>query len=158
MGVIKDEVIPAKFLADSLHPEASADPPDLLILNQPISHFDRFARLWKHTGYRICADGGANRLFDMFEGDLVEQRGRYVGVFSSRRRGTDCNSCLTSFTVTLTHCVMMFVHITQSMACRCLRITISTAQTLERTCRKFPRELQTRRRKMYSFLGPWQVE
>lgn len=82
MGVKGDEVFPAKFLAESLHPEASAHPPDLLILNQPIAHFDVFARLWKHTGYRICADGGANRLFDMFKGGREEQRGRYVGASS----------------------------------------------------------------------------
>ncbi|KAF1937366.1 thiamine pyrophosphokinase [Clathrospora elynae] len=67
-----------KFLAESSHPETSSTPPDLLILNQPIAHFTAFSRLWKHSGYRICADGGANRLFDMFEGDLVEQRGQYL--------------------------------------------------------------------------------
>ena len=72
------EFYPAKFLGESFHPEDSASPPDLLILNQPIAHFAAFARLWKHTKYRICADGGANRLFDMFQGDLAEQREQYV--------------------------------------------------------------------------------
>lgn len=74
-----NEISPATFLARDLDPKASsAAPPDLLILNQPIAHFDVFARLWSHTGYRVCADGGANRLFDMFIGDLVVRRERYV--------------------------------------------------------------------------------
>jgi thiamine pyrophosphokinase len=72
------ELYPAKFLAENAHPEKTSNPPDLLILNQPIAHFTAFSRLWKHTGYRICADGGANRLFDMFEGDLKGQREQYV--------------------------------------------------------------------------------
>jgi len=67
-----------KFLANYAHPETTSNPPDLLILNQPIAHFDTFSRLWKHSGYRICADGGANRLFDMLSGDLAEKRNHYV--------------------------------------------------------------------------------
>jgi thiamine pyrophosphokinase len=74
-----NDFFPAKFLAEDVHPEDAACPPDLLILNQPIAHFDAFARLWRHTNYRICADGGANRLFDMFEGHLAVQRKLYVG-------------------------------------------------------------------------------
>jgi thiamine pyrophosphokinase len=92
MGVsTTDDLTPARFLAEEFHPEGSANPPDLLILNQPITHFDAFARLWKHTSYRVCADGGANRLFDMFEGDLAVQRESYVGMedFSRGRRVTD---------------------------------------------------------------------
>ena len=69
---------PAKFLAETGYPEQSHAPPDLLILNQPITNFTAFSRLWKNTGYRICADGGANRLFDMFEGELLDLRGKYV--------------------------------------------------------------------------------
>jgi thiamine pyrophosphokinase len=77
---VNSEFSPAKFLAEGVAAaEDAANSSDLLILNQPIAHFDAFARLWKHTGYRICADGGANRLFDMFEGDLVSQREGYVG-------------------------------------------------------------------------------
>jgi thiamine pyrophosphokinase len=69
---------PGGFLAEGAHPEELANPPDLLILNQPIAHFGAFARLWAHTSYRVCADGGANRLFDMFEGQLEVQREDYV--------------------------------------------------------------------------------
>jgi thiamine pyrophosphokinase len=74
-----DEFSPAKFLTEGNDSKDFETPPDLLILNQPIAHFDAFARLWKHTGYRICADGGANRLFDMFQGDIATQREEYVG-------------------------------------------------------------------------------
>lgn len=157
MGVLTDEVFPAKFLADSLHPEASANSPDLLILNQPIAHFDIFARLWKHTGYRVCADGGANRLFDMFEGKSVEQRGRYVSTPQSRRRDIDVCSYLTSYTVILIRYVVMFVHITPGMACKFRKITINTAQTSERIWKRSRREFLHRRRKTYSFSAPWQV-
>lgn len=72
------ELYPARFLAESAHPEKTSNPPDLLILNQPIAHFTAFLRLWKHTGFRICADGGANRLFDMLKDDLIQQREQYV--------------------------------------------------------------------------------
>jgi thiamine pyrophosphokinase len=73
-----DQFSPANFLAQSNDSKDFETSPDLLILNQPIAHFDAFARLWKHTGYRVCADGGANRLFDMFHGDIATQRERYV--------------------------------------------------------------------------------
>ncbi|KAF1361384.1 thiamine pyrophosphokinase [Lizonia empirigonia] len=72
------ELCPAIFLAEGDHPEKAANPPDLLILNQPITDFVTFSRLWRHTDYRICADGGANRLHDMFKGDLKSQRDQYL--------------------------------------------------------------------------------
>jgi thiamine pyrophosphokinase len=74
-----DELFPASFLIEGKDSTDFETSPDLLILNQPIAHFDAFARIWKHTGYRICADGGANRLFDMFQGNLAMQRESYVG-------------------------------------------------------------------------------
>ncbi|OJD32451.1 thiamine pyrophosphokinase [Diplodia corticola] len=42
--------------------------PALLILNQPVASLDLLQRLWARTGYRLCADGGANRLYDTFAG------------------------------------------------------------------------------------------
>ncbi|KAI9799580.1 MAG: hypothetical protein M1825_004506 [Sarcosagium campestre] len=36
----------------------------LLITNQPLTDFALFKRLWDHSAFHICADGGANRLFD----------------------------------------------------------------------------------------------
>lgn len=72
------ELDPTIFLAANDHSEDSANPPDLLILNQPITDFATFSRLWKHSNYRICADGGANRLHDMFKGKLEGQKGDFV--------------------------------------------------------------------------------
>ncbi|KAH9870895.1 hypothetical protein J1614_006467 [Plenodomus biglobosus] len=71
------EFLPAKFLTENAHTEQSSSP-YLLILNQPIAHFDAFSRLWQHSGFRVCADGGANRLYDMFEGNLETLREQYL--------------------------------------------------------------------------------
>ncbi|PVI01853.1 thiamine pyrophosphokinase-like protein 1 [Periconia macrospinosa] len=68
---------PARFLAGDNVP-SDVVPPDLLILNQPIANFGVFARLWQHTDYRICADGGANRLFDMFSDGREKERDDYL--------------------------------------------------------------------------------
>lgn len=68
---------PAKFLTET-EAWTTQTQPSLLILNQPIAYFDAFVRLWKHAGYRVCADGGANRLYDLFEGELEGQRKHYV--------------------------------------------------------------------------------
>ncbi|KAH8725602.1 thiamine pyrophosphokinase [Phaeosphaeriaceae sp. PMI808] len=73
-----EELFPAQFFTKDAHRDDSVLPPDLLILNQPIAHFDTFARLWSRASYRVCADGGANRLFDLFEGDLAAQREHYL--------------------------------------------------------------------------------
>lgn len=51
---------------------------DLIILNQPIQDFETFKKIWRHTRYRICADGGANRLYDMLSGPLEEYRTHFV--------------------------------------------------------------------------------
>ncbi|KAF2476161.1 thiamine pyrophosphokinase-like protein 1 [Lindgomyces ingoldianus] len=71
------EFDPGLFLAEGDLPSDTVTP-DLLILNQPIASFDVFARLWRHTIYQICADGGANRLYDMFEGALELRRGDFL--------------------------------------------------------------------------------
>ena len=68
------DFLPGTFLADN-HLSEHFVAPDLVILNQPIADFHVFSRLWKHTKYRICADGGANRLYDMFVGEL--ESGKY---------------------------------------------------------------------------------
>lgn len=96
---------PGRFLAEGFFPEELSTHPDLLILNQPIAHFAAFSRLWEHTRYRICADGGANRLFDMFQGDLVTQREHYVSCMGAPVGQEDVliipNSYQTSFMETL---------------------------------------------------------
>ena len=68
---------PANFLGESTLPAGSTTP-DLLILNQPIANFEVFERLWRHTKFRICADGGANRLYDMFDADCKNARINFV--------------------------------------------------------------------------------
>ncbi|EDR08454.1 thiamine pyrophosphokinase Thi80 [Laccaria bicolor S238N-H82] len=47
----------------------------LIILNQPFSAA-LFHRVWLSCEWRCCADGGANRLYDLFEGD--ELRSHYL--------------------------------------------------------------------------------
>ena len=67
-------------LAQSRVPWDETSPPDLLILNQPITrvHEWRTRLLGSRSRYRLCADGGANRLYDMFTGDLEARRADYV--------------------------------------------------------------------------------
>lgn len=68
---------PGAYISDRRLPHDVVEP-DLLILNQPIADFGAFSRIWRHTCYRICADGGANRLYDMFQGALEKCREDYV--------------------------------------------------------------------------------
>ncbi|KAF2451053.1 thiamine pyrophosphokinase-like protein 1 [Karstenula rhodostoma CBS 690.94] len=71
----------ALHLAQRGEREAPSDvtaAPDLLILNQPISDFTVFAQLWTRSRYRLCADGGANRLYDMFCGELEARRDDFI--------------------------------------------------------------------------------
>ncbi|KAK3835995.1 MAG: thiamine pyrophosphokinase [Linnemannia elongata] len=49
----------------------------LIILNQPIRiHRTLFNNLWQNATYRFCADGGANRLYDLLETD--EERSKFL--------------------------------------------------------------------------------
>lgn len=61
-----------KFLDPNTHVE---NPHALIILNQPFS-FALLQRLWRSTTWRCCADGGGNRLYDLFAND--ESRLRYL--------------------------------------------------------------------------------
>lgn len=61
----------------------------LIILNQPLGNMDLFRNAWKFCERRICADGGANRLYDELE--TKEQRLEYLpdavtGDFDSLRK------------------------------------------------------------------------
>ena len=71
------EFEPGVFL-DGDHNAVNSPSANLVILNQPISSFAIFKRIWGHARYRICADGGANRLYDMFSGTSEQQRKEYV--------------------------------------------------------------------------------
>ena len=53
--------------------------PSLIILNQPIPNVDLLHKLWQNSSFRICADGGANRLYDLFLDSLEIYRDSYVG-------------------------------------------------------------------------------
>ena len=57
---------------------SSAPKPALLILNQPIPEIGLLDRLWQNSIFRICADGGANRLHDLFSVALENHRDDYV--------------------------------------------------------------------------------
>jgi thiamine pyrophosphokinase len=50
----------------------------LIILNQPIDDFERLALIWKNTSYRICADGGANRLRELISAQHYGTEDDYV--------------------------------------------------------------------------------
>jgi len=52
----------------------------LIILNQPFSAA-LFDRLWASCGWHCCADGGANRLYDLFEGHDIEDGSTARGFF-----------------------------------------------------------------------------
>ena len=60
------------FLSE--HPDdrvpQDARPFALIILNQPFS-FGLLRRVWNATSWRACADGGANRLYDVLEAASV---------------------------------------------------------------------------------------
>ena len=51
----------------------------LLILNQPINGIDFLKRVWSNSSWRVCADGGANQLYDLFTSWETTLRGAYVG-------------------------------------------------------------------------------
>jgi hypothetical protein len=59
--------------------EGASEESILIILNCPLNFTPKFQDVWSNAKYKICADGGANRLFDMFSEEL---RPRYVGIFS----------------------------------------------------------------------------
>lgn len=56
---------PAQFLTSRPARRDAA----LIILNSPIGNYEHFIKLYKHADCVVCADGGANRLFDL----LVEK-------------------------------------------------------------------------------------
>ncbi|KAM3583213.1 thiamine pyrophosphokinase [Umbelopsis sp. WA50703] len=52
-------------------------PHALIILNQNINRVDILKKIWAGATYRFCADGGANRLYDIFKDD-AESRAKFL--------------------------------------------------------------------------------
>lgn len=74
------EARPVDFLTNGalVAPDGSAELAALIILNQPIADIELLSQLWANTNYRVCADGGANRLYELFVDTNAESRKRYV--------------------------------------------------------------------------------
>ncbi|CAK4032653.1 Thiamin pyrophosphokinase [Lecanosticta acicola] len=58
------ELHPCRYLQSSSNP-VDFDKTALIILNSPIQDLGLLEALYGHAGYRICCDGGANRLYDL---------------------------------------------------------------------------------------------
>jgi thiamine pyrophosphokinase len=83
------DVYPADFIKSGnelTHLGKGQSKPALIILNQPIADTTILDRLWSHTSYRLCADGGANQLYDLFvqnDSSQLDQYVRRLAAFSS---------------------------------------------------------------------------
>lgn len=71
------EFHPSTFLTDDRN-KGNGSKGYLIILNQPIHDFEKFAIIWRRSAYRICADGGANRLFELLEGQSTGLASEFV--------------------------------------------------------------------------------
>lgn len=49
----------------------------LVLLNQPITNRSAFEKVWHYSTVRVCADGGANQLYNYF-GQNDEERKKYL--------------------------------------------------------------------------------
>ena len=76
---VTSEIAPTRFLKDRsvTLQDGNECRPSLIILHQPIADIQVLSRVWEHTRYRLCADGGANQLFDLFI-DTPELRSTFV--------------------------------------------------------------------------------
>ncbi|KAJ3114644.1 hypothetical protein HDU96_001843 [Phlyctochytrium bullatum] len=60
----------------------------LVVLNQPLCDLSWFERIWAHAKIKLCADGGANRLYDKCKNDETRKRflpDRIIGDLDSIR-------------------------------------------------------------------------
>ncbi|KAF4687123.1 cAMP-dependent protein kinase subunit [Perkinsus olseni] len=62
---------------------SSVRPLAVIVLNSPLPGGTAMKKLWDTAGVRICADGGSNRLYDQFRGQLVPDV--IIGDFDSVR-------------------------------------------------------------------------
>ncbi|CAI2172727.1 15946_t:CDS:2 [Funneliformis geosporum] len=56
-------------ISEFLNTKGKRPPYIIIILNQPILRRNIFQILWENAELKICADGGANQLFDAFKGN-----------------------------------------------------------------------------------------
>jgi thiamine pyrophosphokinase len=54
----------------------------LVILNTPLMKKETLKNLWSSCRYHICADGGANRLHDMWRDGDEDSRDQYVSALT----------------------------------------------------------------------------
>ena len=131
MNVNSDRVFDLSLYLAQCDVPRDVTSPDLLILNQPISDFAVFARLWSKSKYRLCADGGANRLYDMFSGDLEARRADYEPLLQCCQMLTTTRSQMLFMAIS-TRCAMMCAPTISLRGPKCRKILISIAQTSEK--------------------------
>ncbi|KXL47607.1 hypothetical protein M433DRAFT_63938 [Acidomyces richmondensis BFW] len=68
------ELRPTQYLESKRPSGTSASKTALIVLNSPIPDLEYFRRLYNHAYFRVCADGGANRLHDMLVNRLPDAR------------------------------------------------------------------------------------
>lgn len=72
---------------DLLTSRAQGSEKALIVLNTPLMSRETLETLWSSCSWRICADGGANRLHDMWEGYEEPSRNKYVSGPSNMMHG-----------------------------------------------------------------------
>jgi len=68
------ELRPTQYLEPKRQGGASVGKTALIVLNSPIPDLEYFRRLYNHAYFRVCADGGANRLHDLLVNRLPDAR------------------------------------------------------------------------------------
>ncbi|KAJ3181998.1 cAMP-dependent protein kinase subunit [Geranomyces variabilis] len=111
----------SSFLSPRSQNDSPAVSAFLVIVNQPLCNSKAFATLWANTSVHLCADGGANRLYDWF-GDDEQARKRHIpeyicGDFDSLRadvrdwysaQGTELVHLPSQYSTDLQKCLQVF--------------------------------------------------
>ncbi len=73
--ISNDELWPTKFLAEHNEPgNLAVGCAALVILNSAIEGYELFQRLHDHASFRLCADGGADRLSRLLKNEFPEAK------------------------------------------------------------------------------------
>lgn len=99
--------VPAALLSDLV--ATPRDTLGLVILNQPITkrvpaNHHGFDCIWRKALYRVCADGGANELYNFFDRFETGRSEHVRGIPWMLRREIDLVSFLMSYTAISTRC------------------------------------------------------